>query len=197
MAGHRAQQDRAIAHCAGERPGLVERRGVRDDAPAGASPISRLYAHGAGEGGGLTDRAAGIGAGGAEAEMRGHRRRRAAGRAAGHQLGIGVGAPPWRHRRPETRRLVRRAHGELVIVGLAQHHGAVAPELRGDGRLVGRHEIVEDVRAGRGAHVLGAEQILDGEWDPFQRPAVAAGQPRVGLLRHGARLRQASPARRR
>ena len=33
----------------------------------------------------------------------------------------------------EARGFVRRAHGELVIVELAEHDGAIAPELRGHG----------------------------------------------------------------
>ena len=59
--GHRAQQDRAILHRAGERPGLVERGGERHDAPARAPPIGRLDAGDAAERGRLADRAAGVG----------------------------------------------------------------------------------------------------------------------------------------
>src|SRR5208282_1783220 len=43
---------------------------------------------------------------------------------------------------------VRRAHRELVEVELAQHHRPVAPEIGGDGRLVRRLEVAEDVGAG-------------------------------------------------
>ena len=39
--------------------------------------------------------------------------------------------------------------------------------------LVGRHEIVEDVRAGGGAHVLGREHVLDRERDAFERARIA------------------------
>ena len=60
-AGHRPQQDRRVAHGAGDRPGLVERGGEGDDAPARAAAVGRLDADGAGEGGRLADRAAGVG----------------------------------------------------------------------------------------------------------------------------------------
>ena len=52
--------------------------------------------------------------------------------------------------RPEGAGLVGRAHGELVHVELAQHHRPVAPEVGGDGGLVGRREVAEDPRAGGG-----------------------------------------------
>ena len=51
--------------------------------------------------------------------------------------------------------------------------------LAADGRLVGRHEIIEDVRAGGGAHVLGREQVLDAERNAFERPRVAGLEARI------------------
>ena len=66
--GHRAQQDRGVAHRARDRAGLVERRGERDDAPARAAPVGRLDPDRAGERGRLADRAAGVGRGRAQAE---------------------------------------------------------------------------------------------------------------------------------
>ena len=118
-----------------DRPGLIERGGKRDDAPARAAAIGRLDADGRGERRRLADRAAGVGRGRAHAEQRRHRRGRAAGRAARHQRGVGALAPPRIDHRAEARGLVRRAHRELVIVELAEHHRAVAPELRGHGRI--------------------------------------------------------------
>ena len=119
------------------------------------------------------------------ARLRRHRRGRAARRAARHQRRVRALPPPRRGHRPE-RGLVRRAHGELVVVGLAEQHRAVAPELRGHGRLVGRHEIVEDVRARRGAHTFGAEHVLDRERNAFQRAGFACRDARVGGLGHRA-----------
>ena len=186
-ARHRAQQDGAIAHRARERPGLVERGGVGDDAPARAASIGRLDADDAGEGCGLADRAAGIGAGRAGAQAGRDGRGRAAGRAARHQLRVRSPAPPRRGDRAETGVLVGRAHGELVIVELAQHHGAVAPEVGADGGFVGRDEALQDVRAGGGAHAGGAEHVLDAERNTRERPALAARQRRVGAFRHFSR----------
>src|SRR4029453_7023241 len=88
--------------------------------------------------------------------------------------------------RPERRTFVRRAHGKLVVVELAQHHRAVAPEIGADGRLVARQKIVEDARARRGAHVLGGEHVLDAEREALERARVARFKARIGRRRHGA-----------
>ncbi len=177
--GHRAHQDRGVARGARDRPRLVERGCERHDAPARAAAVGRLDAHGRGERCRLADRAAGIGRGRAHAEQRRHGGRRSAGRAARHQRGVGTFAPPRIDHRAEARGLVRRAHREFVVVELAEHHGAVAPELRGHGGFVRRHEIAEDLRARRGAHVLGREQVLDPQRNAGQRTALALGDLRV------------------
>ena len=62
--------------------------------------------------------------------------------------------------RAEGRVLVRRAHRELVHVGLAEEHRAGAIELLDHVRVVGRDEVREDLRAARRAPALGAEEIL-------------------------------------
>jgi hypothetical protein len=82
--------------------------------------------------------------------------------------------------------LVRRAHGELVVIEFAEQHRAIAPQIGGDGRFVGGNEVFQDVRARRGAHTGGAEQILDAERQPFERPALAFGQSRIRGSRHVA-----------
>src|SRR5690606_11549663 len=64
---HRLQQDRGITDIAGDRAGLVQRRGEGNSAPARAAAISRLEADGTGERRRLADRAAGVGRGGAGA----------------------------------------------------------------------------------------------------------------------------------
>ena len=47
------------------------------------------------------------------------------------------------------------------------------------------------MRAGGGAHALGAEHILDGERNAFERPGVALGDARIGGLGHrGGALRR-------
>ena len=78
MARHRAQQDRAIAHAARKRPRLIERRRKRHDPPPRAAAVGRLQSDDAAEGRRLADRAAGIGPGGADAQVRCDRRRRSA-----------------------------------------------------------------------------------------------------------------------
>src|SRR5947209_18438585 len=106
---------------------------------------------------------------------------------------VGVGRPraegaaapsPWIDHRSEARGLVRRAHRELVIVELAEQDRAVAPQLRGYGGFVGRHEIAEDLRAGGGADVPGREQILDAERNARERTALASCDLRIDLARH-------------
>ena len=97
-------------------------------------------------------------------------------------------APPGRHHRAEGAGLVRRAHGELVHVELAEHHRAVVPEVPRDGGFVGRIEVAEDVRAGGRDHAFGAEQILDAERDALERAGLALGDLLVRGLGHGERL---------
>ena len=84
-ARHRAQHDRAVAHGARERSGLIERRGEGDHALARAAPVGRLDPGGAGERGGLADRAAGVARRRGQAQARRDRRGRAARRAARRQ----------------------------------------------------------------------------------------------------------------
>ena len=75
---------------------------------------------------------------------------------------------------------VGRAHRELVHVGLAQEHRAVAQQVGSDGAFVGRDKGAEDLAAGGGADSRRAEQVLDGQRDAGQRTCVAGGQGRVG-----------------
>jgi hypothetical protein len=107
------------------------RRGSEGDHPvARAAPVGGLDAGDAGEAGRLADRAAGVGAGGRRQQARGHRRRAAARRAAGHPARV-----PGVVDRAVGAVLVGRAHRELVAVQLAQadraglgqarHHGGV------------------------------------------------------------------------
>ena len=186
VARHRAQQNRAIAHRARERPGLIERGCKGDDAPARAAAVGRLDPNDAGERCRLADRAAGIGAGRAEHKdsrpppppIRPTSRPAPASR---RSRAAATARPPGRNRS-----LVRRAHGEFVVIELAEQDRAVAPEIGGDGQLIGRNEAFEDVRAGGGAHARGAEQILDAERQPFERAALSSREPRVGRARHFA-----------
>ena len=189
MAGHAFQHDRRVANIAGQRAGLIKRRRERHDAPARAPAIGRLHADNAAEAAGLTDRAAGIGAGRRHRQARGHRRCRASGGATGHQARIpAILTLPGAFHRAVIAGHVGRAHGELVHVELAQHHRPVAPQIAGDGRFILRPEPVEDVRAGGGRDTLGAEQVLDPERDTVKRQRVARGQTRIGGTSHLAGL---------
>ena len=80
----------------------------------------------------------------ARAHMRRDRRRRTARRSARHEIArCEPLRAPRADDRPEIARLVRRAHGEFVHVGLAEHHRARIPQILRDGGFVRRHEIVE------------------------------------------------------
>ena len=186
-AGHRAQHDRRVAHGAGERSGLIERGGESHHAPARASPVGRLDADDAGEGGRLADRAAGVARGRGQAKVCGDRGGRAARRAARRQqaafawvgerrarlFAAPVRRQPGRSDRAVKGGLVRRAHGELVHVELAEHHRPVAPQVGGDGRLVGRLKAVEDVAASLGVDALGGIEVLDPDRQPLERASLA------------------------
>ncbi len=114
--------------------------------------------------------------------------RRSARRAAGHEGRIRVAAAPRIDDVAVIARLVRRTHGELVHVELAEHHGTIAPQIGGDGRFVGGLEAVEHMARRLGVDALGCEQVLDAERNAFQRPALAFRQPGAGGPRHGAGL---------
>ena len=177
---HRPQHDRRVAHRLRQRPGLVERRGEGDDAPARAAPVGRLHPDDPGEGRRLADRAAGIGARRAEAEIRRHRRRRPAGRPARRQRRRVPGPPPGAHRRAIDRGLVRAPHGELVHVELADADRSRLPELPRHRALVGRPEPLEDPRGRLRRLALDAEEILDPERHAAKVRRVARLEPRRG-----------------
>ena len=139
-----ASSMRRIAHGARHRPHLVERRGVGDDAVAADAAVGRLDADDAAVRGRLADRAAGIGAERAETLARGDRGGRAARRAARHALAV-----PGIARAAVGGVLVRRAHGELVAVELADAHRAGVEQAARDGGVVGRDEVLEDLATRR------------------------------------------------
>src|SRR4029077_8191833 len=51
-----------------------------------------------------------------------------------------------------------------------------------------RHELAENVGAGRGANARSAEQILDAKRHALERTALAFGEPRIGRACHLVRL---------
>ena len=85
---HGGEHERTIGDSACHRPGLIERGGKGDRAPTRSPAIGWLDAGDADECGGLADRAAGIGAGGAGTQPRRNGCRRTAGRTAWHQFSV-------------------------------------------------------------------------------------------------------------
>ncbi len=83
--------------------------------------------------------------------------------------------------------LVARPHGELVHVGLAQHHGAGTGQTLDDGGIVGRDEVLEHPRTTAGTQPGGAEDILVGDRDTGQRTGLARLQRLIGTLGGGER----------
>jgi hypothetical protein len=61
---------------------------------------------------------------------------------------------------PKGRALGAAAHGELVAVELAHHHGASRPQPCRDGGVVGRHVVGQHSAACRGAQAGGADVVL-------------------------------------
>ena len=80
---------------------------------------------------------------------------------------------------PIVRGLAGRAHRELVHVGLAEHDRAGRIEPLDDVRVVGRDEVRQHLRAAGREPAPRAENVLLGDRDTGERPALAAGDPRV------------------
>ena len=103
-------------------------------------------------------------------------------RAAGHQFRV-----PGILHRAVVAGLVRRAHGELVHVGLAERDHAGGAELLDHGGVIWRHEVVEHA-ASRSWCVTPCVQKMSlcASGRPVSGPALAGGQSGLG----GLRLRQ-------
>ena len=165
------EQQRGVGDVAGERAGLVERRGEGDHPVAADRAVGRLEADDPAQRGGLADRAAGVGARAPTARGRRRPRRRCRrDEPPGHARAV-----PRVEHRAEGGVLVRRAHRELVLVGLAEQRRARLGEARDDRRRVRRAVALEDPRARLARHALGAEEVLDGE-----RHAARAAPSAVG-----------------
>ena len=161
IASSRIAQSRTVLR---HRPGLVERAGEGDDAPARAAAVGRLDPANAGEGRRLADRAAGVGAGdaGRDAAPRPPPPIRPTSRPGSAPTLLPL-APPRADHRAVGAGLVRRAHRELVHVELAEHPRAAPCEIGGDGAFVGRLEALRMSAPGGGVDALGGEQVLDAE----------------------------------
>jgi hypothetical protein len=81
------------------------------------------------------------------------------------------------------RALARRAHRELVHVGLTQNHAAGALELLHDVSVIGRDEVVQNFRPARGKPALRAEDILQCNRNASQGLHVAMCNAHIGRVR--------------
>ena len=149
-------------------PRLVQAGGEGDHAPARDAPVGGLDAGDAAQGCRLADGAAGVGGGGGGAQSGGHR----GGGASGGPAWDPAGVPGVLDGAVEAG-LVGRAHGELVHVGLAQHHDPGGGEALDHGRVVGGDEVVEHARPAGRAYPIGAEDVLVGDGDAGERSALA------------------------
>ncbi len=181
---HDLQDGRRVCRRPGEYPGLIEARCECDHPVARHPAVRGLDPGDAGEGGRLTDRAAGIGAGGDWREPGGQRRRRPA-RGAPRYLGRIPGILD----RPVIARLVGGAHGKFVHVGLAEHDRTGRLEARDDGGIVGRCKVVEHARTAAGADPVRAENIFMNEGDAEQAATLPGRQAAIGRRRAVESLR--------
>ena len=170
-AGDHRQRQRRVLDRARERADLIERRREGQQAVARHAAVGRLEPDDAAERRRLADRPAGVGA-----ERERHLRRADGGRRAAARSARRARQRPGIAHRPERRVLVRRAHRELVAVGLADDHRAGGLEPLDDGGVVGRHVGVEDLRRRGGPHAAHAEVVLDR--DRARRPAGPAPRRR-------------------
>ena len=90
--------------------------------------------------------------------------------------------------RTERRVLVRRAHRELVAVGLADDDRAGGVELRDDGRVVRRDVGLEHARRRRGPDPLRAQVVLEGDRHAGQRAIAPPVEVAIDLRRARERL---------
>ena len=180
MPGNGLEQDGRIPHFFGEGADLVQGGGVGHQPVTGDPAIGGLQAHHPAQGGGLPDRAAGVGAQRGDAQVRGHRRGRAPGGTAGNIIpvpGVAGGA--------EGRVFRGGAHGELIHVDLAQKHRPGPAQPGADGGVIGGDEVRQDPGAAGGSETPGDHDVFEGQGDARQRRGLTPGQHGGGLLGHG------------
>ncbi len=179
-ARHYLQQERRVLHRLSERSRMVERRGEGNEAVPRDASVGRHQADHAAKCRRLADGAAGVGADRGHGSSRRNRSRRPAGRAAGNARKIARIVY-----RVKAGVFIRRAHGELVAVGLAENDRARLLQPRHNRRVVGSDEALQNLRARRRPNALGGEDILHRDRHARQRRQLLA---RVGQLIHASRL---------
>ncbi len=170
MSGQQFVQDCGVGDVAAHRSDLVEARGHGDDAEARDRPVGWLDADGSGERGGLADGSAGVGAHGQRGLESGEGCSCAAGGTAGDVFEV-----PWVAGVAEGRVLGRRAHGEFVEVGLAEHRQTGGLDLVVHRRFVGRDPVLEHLRPGGRTRAFGDDEVLQRDRDAGQGVDVLTG----------------------
>ena len=130
-------------------------------------PVGRLEADNAAKGGGLPQGTARICPDRSDGEVSSNGCRRAARRAAGHDLGA-IASHIRVDRWSVHALLGGRTHAELVHVGLAKENSAGIEQFLGDERLIGGHEIAEDLRPRRREDAGRTEIVLHGNREPVE-----------------------------
>src|SRR5690606_24399400 len=103
---------------------------------------------------------------------------------AGNQVAITAFRTPRIDDRSVIRSLVRRAHGELIHVELAEHDGTVVPQIGRYGRFIARLEAIENMARSLGVDALGREEILHADWNAFERARAIMRQTLIRGFRH-------------
>ncbi len=163
----------ASADVARERADLVQAGAVGDEAVAADAAVGGLQADDAAERGRLADGAAGVAAEGRRSQAGGHGRGRAAGGAARDAARVpGVAGEAG------GARLGRRAHRELVHVGLAEQDRAGGLQPSDGRRGVGRPVAGQDPRGARRVARERAEVVLERHGHARERGGPLAGRDR-------------------
>lgn len=177
MPGYGLKQQGAVLDGAPERADLVQRRCVGNEPVAGDKSVGGFQPDHTAEGGGLADRAAGVGTEGGGSLAGGEGGGAASRRAAGDAFQIvGIcgeaGGGVFR----------RRAHGEFVHVEPAPKHDAGGAQAGGDGGVVGRDEVGQHL-GGRGEGlILDRDDVLESDRYAIEgAEGLAAGAPCIGV----------------
>ena len=185
VARQRLQDQRAVLDGPRERPAVIERVRVGDDAGAAHQPERGHQADDAAERRRAPDRSAGV---------RAERHRDQPGGDGGARARRGAArevreVPRIARRRP--RQIERRAGVRHLVGGqLAEEHGAGVVEPARRGGVLGGNPVDEDARVARRQDALRVVDVLQRERDAVQRAAVLArGDLGLGRAAPGARAR--------
>ena len=182
VAADQFSQGGRVGDRAGDGADLVQGRGHGHQAVTRHRAVGGLRADRAGHERGLADRAARVGTEGQGHHVGRNSRGRATAGTAGDTLGV-----PRVLGRAERGVLGGRPHGELVHVGLADDGQAGFLDLGGDGRVVGRLPVAQDLRRAGGAQAARHHVVLDGDGHARQ---TVQGLPRCAARVHVGRGRQ-------